>query len=49
MNTKQKRLRLKRLNAQKKLYKKTGFHSHLEAGYAQVREGRNKEYLAEIF
>tara|TARA_R100000734_G_C3286477_1_gene79094 strand:+ start:195 stop:344 length:150 start_codon:yes stop_codon:yes gene_type:complete len=49
MNRKQKTLRLKRLNAQNKLYKKTGFWSHLEAGYSQVRDSRSKEYAAEIF
>ncbi len=49
MNKKQKTLRLKKLNAQNKLYKKTGFWSHLQAGYSQVRDSRSEEYAAKIF
>ncbi len=45
MNCKQKRARLKRLKAQNKLYRKTGFWSVREQGNQSVRDYRTKEYL----
>ena len=48
MNKKQKKLRLKKLNAQNKLYKKTGFWSHLQAGYASLHESQERTEV-EIF
>ena len=44
MNKKQKRMRLKKLNAQKKHYKKSGFWSIREEANAYVREYRTREY-----
>ena len=44
MNKKQKRMRLKKLNAQKKHYKKTGYWSIRAEANAYVREYRTREY-----
>ena len=42
MNYKQRKLRLKRLNERKKLYRKTGFHSLKALGYDNLK--RKKRY-----
>ena len=44
MNKKQKRMRLKKLNAEKKHYKKTGYWSIRAEANAYVREYRTREY-----
>jgi len=43
MNKKQKAKRLKKLNAQNKLYKKTGYWSYLEMGYASLHESQSRD------
>ena len=43
MNKKQKSIRLKRLNAQNKLYKKSGYWSYKEMGYASLKESQARD------
>ena len=45
MNKKQKRLRLKRLNAENKLYKKTGYWSYRQLGYASLHQSQARDEL----
>tara|TARA_R100000773_G_C4186799_1_gene94259 strand:+ start:51 stop:188 length:138 start_codon:yes stop_codon:yes gene_type:complete len=43
MNKKQKTLRLKKINAQNKLYKKTGYWSYKELGYASLHASQKRD------
>jgi len=43
MNKKQKSLRLKRINAQKKLFKKTGYWSYKQLGYASLHASQQRD------
>ena len=47
MNKKQKSIRLKRLNAQNKLYKKTGYWSYREMGYASLHVSQARDEVSQ--
>ena len=47
MNKKQKSIRLKKLNAQNKLYKKTGYWSYREMGYASLHESQARDEVSQ--
>ena len=43
MNKKQKSLRLKKINAQNKLFKKTGYWSYKQLGYASLHASQQRD------
>ena len=43
MNKKQKSFRLKRINAQNKLFKKTGYWSYKQLGYASLHASQERD------
>jgi hypothetical protein len=47
MNKKQKSIRLKKLNAQNKLYKKTGYWSYKQLGYASLHESQARDEVSQ--